>query len=185
MIHFLDIGANEGQTFDLYLRHHPELNGAKVWCFEPSPRHFSALIKKAEAYSDQYQITLCPFGLGNTCGPQVFYEHVDPLADSFFSKLQHAGVTYKAREASYSVQAAVVKPSDFIRVNTTAKDKVIIKIDAEGSEYAILEEMLEHPSCLRKIQRIMVEWHRVKNRYAVNLLEAYTWSKVPLEDWPY
>ena len=46
-LHFFDVGANVGQTFDDYLTKQPRFDGCHVWCFEPSPRHFVALCRKS------------------------------------------------------------------------------------------------------------------------------------------
>jgi FkbM family methyltransferase len=81
--HFFDVGANNGQTFQDYLAPGSHYDGWKVWCFEPSPRHWEQLIKTVNEYKTRFQIVLCPFGLSDTTDMAPFYEKGDPRGDSF------------------------------------------------------------------------------------------------------
>ena len=48
MKHFLDIGGNNGQTFDYLDTLDRSFKDHTFWVFEPSPRHFDSLLKKCK-----------------------------------------------------------------------------------------------------------------------------------------
>jgi FkbM family methyltransferase len=152
--HFFDIGANIGQSFDDFLIRTKDYDGWTVWCFEPSPRHFSGLLETAKKHAARYDIRICPFGMAEKGGFARFYEKLDPRGDSLLADFIVAN-----KESGYSVQIATASCSDLILNHTGPQDRVLVKLDCEGSEYGILNDLLECPAALAKISRILVEWH--------------------------
>jgi FkbM family methyltransferase len=184
--HFLDIGANIGQTFDWYLSKTPKYDGWHVWCFEPSPRHYEKLVGTKDRFKDRYKIKLCTFGLSDKNGISTFYEKADPLADSFLSELRRPNDQIIENKGD-TISVKTVTISNFIEYCTEPNDKIVIKLDCEGSEYSILLELLSNEQLLNRIEKIMVEWHRpVPPGVSIeDLKERFKLVKLPLEDWPY
>jgi FkbM family methyltransferase len=160
MIHFFDVGANVGQTFDDYLMRRPEFDGAEVWCFEPSPRHLPALMAKAAALANRYKIHVCPFGLRGRSDIATFFYKDDPRGDSFerFCRADHDQTNL---DPGFELYVATIAAGDFIEKFIPAGDQVILKLDCEGSEYALLAELLQNPGALSKIRDILVEFHSI------------------------
>src|SRR4051812_11169861 len=103
MQHFFDIGANTGQTFDDYLLKGDGFDGATIWCFEPSPRHTSALRTRCDfllTTGHNWRINVCPFGLLDYTGWKRLFEKQDPRGDSFFSELYLCGHYVPNQETS-------------------------------------------------------------------------------------
>ena len=164
MNHFFDIGANIGQTFDDYLSRTPDYDGWTVWCFEPSPRHLSQLRIKCEqmASTGRWKIKLCPFGVSDIAGTSRLYEKLDPRGDSLYDIHSVAGQF--VHNAEHGVD---------IRVNSTgivtllygisSSDEVVMKIDAEGSEYPIVKRIIhalrDFHEPIPKITKMLIEWH--------------------------
>jgi len=162
MIHFFDIGANIGQTFDDYLLQTAAFDGGTIWCFEPSPRHISALREKCEQMATaghHWRINICPFGLSDRTGWQRVFEKNDPRGDSFFSELYLNQHYIDNRETSVSSIGMVHNIGYFILSNILPPDRLTIKIDAEGSEFPILECLLLFPDIWPTIDCLLVEWH--------------------------
>jgi FkbM family methyltransferase len=160
--HFLDIGANIGQTFDWYLLPVHDYDGWHIWCFEPSPRNLPALIEKARELAGRYKITVCPFGIGGNHDATRIYETSNPVGDSFLKKYWAGEDESKNIETLHEIVAATVPLGQFILANTAPGDKVVLKLDCEGSEYAALKSLIAEPEALARCSRIMVEWHNTK-----------------------
>jgi FkbM family methyltransferase len=187
---FFDIGANIGSTFDRYLLKTQEFDGAHVFCFEPSPRSWPQLLIKAEEMSHRFKVTVCPFGLDGQWGAWPFYEQTISEGDTFIKD----SVAFTNEPAiplgvNYRMMAATMSLTYMIFTNTTPSDKVFLKLDCEGAEYAILKDLIYHEDALARCDRILVEWHNVlridfKAEEAM-LCKAFAAAGHPLENWPY
>lgn len=189
MKHFLDVGANNGSTFDRFLCKTQDFDGAKVWCFEPSPRSWATLSEKAHELGYRFDITLCPFGLGGETGVFPFYQQRESEGDTFIAQpLNFRGEKAVSLGCNYTLQVPMIAAADFIFSHTHADDEITLKLDCEGAEYAILDDLLAFSNVLGRFKRIMVEWHWVS---AINFvaqrqrLEKEFSKSVPLELWPY
>ena len=185
--HFFDIGANTGNTFDCYLNHQPQYYGWKVWCFEPSPRYITTLHNNIKNFKDKFDIVVCPFGMAKKTEPILFYEKMDPLADSFYtySNLYPINVNQ-----THQIISMTVSISEFISNFTKENDEIVLKIDCEGSEFDILEDILNNPNLINRIYTILVEWHpwycdmndEYKKRYD-NIVDSFIKLNKPIQSW--
>jgi FkbM family methyltransferase len=196
MNHFFDIGANIGQTFDKFLLKTNEYDGYKVWCFEPSPRNMAPLVEAAKRVTSwpqkdvhRFQVVVCPFGLWNKNGTFSFYEKSDALdvygrengeGDSFVESF------LTNNKAPYQIMATSVKFSDFVKDNTAPTDSLVVKIDCEGGEYGILEDIYSNPDVCSRIKKLIVEWHQTSEVYKKDdLMKKFGEMNLPLEEWPF
>lgn len=187
---FFDVGANVGQTFDWHLCITPDYDGWSIFCFEPSTRHIGPLRRKAKEMAARYDVTVCPFAFGNPARTQILFEKQDPEGDSLFPETYVNGKV-RNRTTSYRVAVAVLKLSRFIYDHTKQGAHIEIKLDAEGAEYEIVEDLLEHPDVLRRIWQMHIEWHRfsvdgVADRAReIHLMESLSNAGVPVKIWPH
>lgn len=184
MNHFIDGGANIGQTFDFLIKTN-QYDGWKIWCFEPSPRHFNELIKKASQYNTRYQIVICPFGLADKTEFVNFYEKINAEGDSFINSWNRNIST-----SGYGIMSAQIDIVKFVCDIIPNNDKVTIKLDVEGYEYNILERILQSKQALEKINDIMVEWHNIETGSGADggaksklLIQEYNNINKSLTDW--
>ena len=166
MKHFLDIGGNVGQTFDYLQTLERKFDDYKFWVFEPSPRHFAALIEKVKQYSKKYDICICPFGIGGITRTQLFFEKDDVMGDSFkfFTASDH--VVYNVNNG-YIIHNYIMSLSQWLEQYTNDESKVVLDIDSEGAEYETLHDLLIHQKYLSRITDIWVEWHHVPDQVQV------------------
>lgn len=160
MKHFFDIGGNAGQTFDYLATLPRDYRDHKFWVFEPSPRHFAKLLEKCRQMAHAYDICVCPFGIGGTTGIKQFREKDDPLGDSFMPWLASDHIVHDV-DNGYQVLSAVISLPEFILAQTSKNDRIVLDIDAEGSEYEILAALTTVPSAWSRVSEIMVEWHHI------------------------
>lgn len=185
MNHFFDIGANVGQTFDWLATQPHDYKDHLFWCFEPSPRHFAALIAKCrEQAAKGYRINLCPFGLADMSYVAKLYEKDDPQGDSFaeWTKSDHVPAN---RHGEYAVMGSMRSLSRFICEFTKPSDSIMLDIDAEGGEYAMLADLLANTDARLRVKRIMVEFHFVAGGDCrlrkQNFIDRFARKGLPLE----
>lgn len=165
MRHFFDIGSNIGQTFDDYLLKRHDYDGARVWCFEPSPRHVPALMEKAASVAGRFSVVVCPFGFRGQAGAIQFHQKDDPRGDSFERELASSWQTHNVATA-YELRAAALELGRFILENVPPSDTVTLKLDCEGSEYEILTALAENADAVARVDHFMVEWHTIGSPHA-------------------
>lgn len=122
---FLDVGANTGQTLAAVL----PLDFDRIVCFEPA----SACWPKLEAMADE-RVTVARYGLWNReC------EH-----DIFQPGSKGAGVWKKDNGRTDETEACQFRrASDWLSENTTPADTVYLKLNCEGAECDILDDLLD------------------------------------------
>jgi FkbM family methyltransferase len=75
---------------------------------------------------------------------------------TFYPDNQHGNIINEKNESGYLVQTEDINK---IMDRFTDYEKIILRIDVEGSEYLIVPIMLEHPN-IKKINELYIEWHR-------------------------
>jgi len=170
--HFFDVGANTGQTFGAYLSQLPEYNGWTVWCFEPSPRHFTALLNESKAFSDRYKIKVCPFGLADKTAACTIFEKTDPQGDSLSETLTMGYGIVPNEHHGYDVMATVYSAADFILSHTAPDDRIVLKLNCEGAEFPIIRNLLTSREALKRCSLLLVAWHMTEPNSEAHRLTA-------------
>jgi FkbM family methyltransferase len=184
MNHFYDVGAAGGEAFDSYLWRAP-FAGWAVWCFEPSPRKWPALVAKAETVAEKYQVHLCPFALGGTTETARLWEKTEWFGDSL-AECTASDHWTENLACAFEIRVPVVRISDFILQNTAPADRIVLKLDAEGAEFPILDDLLGCPAALARVSNILVEFHTVipsPPRTKETLSALFSTIGRPLEPW--
>jgi len=145
---FYDVGANIGLTILFYHIYNPDL---QIHAFEPNPDFFNLLEKNIKVNNIKNCI-LHQLAISNTIGEQRFYsikDSVQNLDSSLYLNLELPCITY-------TVQCD--------RITSFIKEPIsLIKIDVEGAEYDIFEDLLskENKAKLNFINEIILEAHHI------------------------
>lgn len=184
----------QGVAFPTYMKQEPSchpkypawlpIETRRQYCavgLEPNPRHWAGLQRKAERLKSAY-------GSNVTLGNSAF-SHEDGFAnfgidtihgDSVGSSLQltrHTtgkdgkrghGPTLAEQNTTLVRTVDAAKYLDAIG-DPTAAD-IVLKIDIEGSEYAVLQRLLHSGVLCRRVTDLFVEWHEQSTNMA-----AYRW----------
>ena len=128
---FLDVGAHVGETVEALLD--PKYRFDRIVCFEPTTSCQEALRR----FTDP-RIEIMPFGLANrTCELQIF--GAGTLAGSVFpDTIGTVEMDEQAPEVCRFVRA-----SDWFNENIHVGDTVFLKLNCEGSECDIIEDLLD------------------------------------------
>lgn len=138
---FLDVGANNGQSLVAAMA--PEFGFYRIHCFEPA----SACWPKLEALADP-RVRIEPFGLWNQNG----------CAPLFQPGSKGAGIYKKDTARTDTTEVCTfVSASDWMRENIDAGDVVYMKLNCEGAECDILDDLLDFGE-FDKVNFIMVDF---------------------------
>ncbi len=174
MKYFYDCGANIGQTFQWFLVP-GDFSQFHVVCFEPSPRNLTHLAMTCRSMVGQFaSVCVVPAALGRP-GLQRFYEGKTPMGDSLLAA--------RAGADSLTIEAPTISLAEYMDTHTTADDDVVIKLDVEGAEADVLEDLIDDGPVAR-VRRLLVEWHGTDPRQAV-LTDRYAAVGITLERWPF
>ena len=186
--HFLDVGANIGQTFDDFLNKTKDFDGHHVWCFEPSPRHVPDLMAVADKLSQRYKIHICPFGLSDQTTLAKFYQKDDGRGDSL-AQFLYSDHEAKNIEVGYELCVSVLSITDFLNFNTKPTDDVTIKLDCEGAEYGILSDLfINGGKLVERIEKVYLELHTTEYNHPKNaqpLIVGLERMGISFEQWKY
>jgi FkbM family methyltransferase len=144
----IDIGAHVGTFIDMYPH-------ATVHAFEPNPVNYDFLIDK---YKDNKNIHIVKAAVGNHDGKMKLFRYNDDeqngLANTGQSSLLLDNKNIN-QEKFWEVNC--VKLSTYLDMHNIGNVH-ILKIDTEGAEYEILEDLLR-PSIVNRFGHILYEDH--------------------------
>jgi len=138
---FLDVGANNGQTLMAALD--PAFRFDKIVCFEPVKICRKRIAKFVDA-----RVKIEPFGLWHRTSEQTLY-NPDTKGGSLWRK---DNVSDKGSEVCQFVRA-----SEWFAKHLTYSDTVYLKLNCEGAECDILDDLLD--SCeFEKVTYAMIDF---------------------------
>tara|TARA_Y100000992_G_C21168821_1_gene444818 strand:+ start:158 stop:901 length:744 start_codon:yes stop_codon:yes gene_type:complete len=152
-----DIGANEGQSIERYLK---TFDSPKIYAFEPNEDAFQILFEK---YSKNKNIILNNFAIGEKKGNKYLHYTIKSGNSSIF-KLNMNSYWIKNKALSFDVKPKnyvnkIKKTKIFSLDNYIKKEKInsidLLKIDTQGYEYNVL--MGSKNSLKKKIKNIELE----------------------------
>jgi len=126
---FLDIGAHNGHTVDAVAG----MDFDQIFSFEPMPEQFAELERR---FGHLPNVTLLPFGLSDVTGKRSLYGSNANLEASVYPP----GDTV---DESIVTRCHFVSASEWFEANLTDDDEVFAKINCEGSEVDILNDLVE------------------------------------------
>src|SRR6266850_3690274 len=139
----LDVGANTGQTARAALNNRYSFD--RIVCFEPAHPCWTEI----ERIEDP-RVELCKFGLWNANGQHTLY-NPGSLSGSLF--LDTTGIGTPVDKITIELQRA----SDWFGSNIFADDTVFMKLNCEGSECDIVEDLLDSGR-LQNVYSVMIDF---------------------------
>lgn len=147
---FLDVGSNIGQTIESLFEQSHGFGGAfckyefdRIYSFEP----VSELHQNLAAKFVDPRIVLLPMGLWKeTCDKPLFSPGSE--GGSIFADKRNV-------DSGFSAMCSFVRASDWFRDNLGDADEVYVKLNVEGSEVDIIEDLLASGE-FRKIKSLGV-----------------------------
>lgn len=163
---FLDVGANTGQS--LIAAMEPEFGFDRLVCFEP----VKSCLPKIKAIADK-RVRIEPFGLWNKDGEQAVFQPGS----------KGAGIWKKDNGRSDETEVCrFVRASTWMHSNIGAGDQVFLKLNCEGAECDILDDLLDSGE-FDKVAFLMVDFD-VRKIAAMRHRQAETQSRLAVYPFP-
>ena len=140
---FLDVGSHFGDTLDEVIKEDHKFD--KIYAFEPSTHCFD----KLEKYKNDI-VTINNFGLSHHSGDTNLYDTGTGAASIYEDKcdLVDKNVVEKIK---------LVEASKWISENISPEDTIYLKLNCEGSECDIIENLLKN-GVYDMIDHIMIDF---------------------------
>jgi len=137
---FVDVGAHVGESLNAV--RDPKFGFGRIYCFEPASACWPAL----EAVADP-RVTICRFGLWNRTEERPLYDAGGIGASMFADKFRTARAGEPAR---------FVRATDWFREHLRPDDEVFLKLNCEGAEVDIVEDLLDSGE-LARVRSAMID----------------------------
>jgi FkbM family methyltransferase len=172
---FVDCGGHDGCSIRMFNDVFNNAGKYEKYSFEPNPK-----FKKHYLNLDT---TLMPYAVHNYTGVCNFYIQTSSVS---------AGSTVEKRKTNLSkwkqIEVECVRLSDFIKNNFEFSDNIILKLDIEGLEYDVLEDLI-NTNVIDFIKELYVEFHyhslnitNIKKRH-FSLLDKLSHLNVQVKEW--
>lgn len=167
---FLDCGGHDGSSVRKFRgTRDPD---CEIVTFEPNPRY-------APCYQGLERHRLIAAAVWTEDGTRDFY--LDPVDGDGSSLLRDKRTG--ALDRDHPIQIATVDLSAWIGQQG---DDVILKLDVEGAEYAVIDKMLSDGTA-RYVRELLIEWHWAKVGVSEvahkALLERWEATGIPISYW--
>ena len=175
---FIDCGSNIGQGFNMFKNFFP-LKYFDYVLIEPNPNCLKHLkkIKKELELTEKNKIDIINKAASSKNGITKFFglneDERGILSDGGSILKEHNSSSYDAIE-NKAIEVETFSLSDFIKSKSLEYDTIILKLDIEGAEYEVIENLLFNKIHL-KLNIIYNEFHSdymdYDNKKKYNILE--------------
>ncbi|WP_207477534.1 FkbM family methyltransferase [Arenibaculum pallidiluteum] len=151
---FIDLGANHGVVTEKFGREHPDF---ELFTFEPN----QALRNDIAAVAQKLGRNIVHHSAAAWIrdGQISFFQSNEDVASTIVSgKREHPQYGFSQIDYSKHVTVPCVDISRWIVSAFTANDFIVLKMDIEGAEYAVLTKMIFDGS-LGMVRELICEWH--------------------------
>ena len=142
---FLDVGGHTGQTVDEVAR--PKYGFRTIFSFEPMPLQYRHLLR---AYRTYENVQVMDYGLGDSTRTTTVYGANEICESSIYADKNDVSTLRQT-------ECAIVDASNWFQRNIDNEDTVIMKINAEGSEIPIMNNLIDSGE-IHKIDNVMLDF---------------------------
>jgi FkbM family methyltransferase len=161
---FLDVGAYKGDTARAVLNH--GYNFDRIYCFEPNP-NFAKSIREL----NNPKIEVREFGLWKDNVVKKLFSSNKPSASIFNDRFT---------EDVEKMDIKLIKASDWFKENIKKEDEVFLKLNCEGAECDIIEDIIDAGEG-NKVKALMIDYD-VRKIDSQKHREAETRDKIKRSD---
>lgn len=164
--YFFDCGTHMFQGFQEFVKNHNIDSSWNCYCFEANPITYEESKKVYEDLKSNYTITHLNNAISNQsgnvsikCSKVKSWGHqveIGTFADQASNILENPQEWWNGEYEEHEVKS--IDFSSLLKETVTKEDYVLIKMDIEGSEFSVLDKMIEDNS-IELIDEIYVEFH--------------------------
>lgn len=153
---FLDCGTHMGEGLNKFAEQYNMDEKWEIYSFEPNTFLWKEHVSQ-NTYDNVHYLNKAIYINNESIVFNIAYPNTD--ASSIYKK--HIGKNYHG-----SIEVECLDLSTFILDNFSKDDFIVIKMDIEGAEYAVLRKMIEDKS-MNYINDLYVEFHSHKDEHAI------------------
>lgn len=142
---FLDVGGSTGQTLEEVVK--PRYKFRTIYSFEPMPTEFDILVRD---YNSNQRVVLCDYGLNDVTA------EMDMYGDNSFLGASNIP-NHFSEDQSIVTRCSFIEASSFFRRHLTFNDVVVMKLNCEGGEVAILNNLIDSGE-IWKLTNVMIDF---------------------------
>lgn len=146
---FLDVGSHRGQTLKEVIK--PCYRFDIIHCFDPMPREFQYLIKKYKKRRSCEKVIFHNKGLLDQTKELIIHGSNKDMGATIFDSKPHLN------GKEINTVCMFQRVSDFFKQNIKENDLVLMKLNVEGSECIIMNDLLDTKECF-KIDNVMIDF---------------------------
>lgn len=178
---FLDCGGNNGSSVRKFRREFDSSLRFDIYTFEPNRAYESD-------YASFDRHTLIQSAVSDADGTAEFYlDREDGDGSTLFrDKLTKDTGGYGTLDIAHPELVTTVDLSRWIGDELRPSDYIVLKLDVEGAEYAVLEKMASDGT-LDRIRHLFVEWHwrkiGISESQHIHALSLVTKRRIQVLEW--
>ena len=190
---FIDCGSNLGQGFTFFEQYFP-LKTFDYILVEPNPFCEEELIKKMNQKKQEGSVDLITKAASSSEGTTEFYGLVEgnrgKTTEAASILKEHVSAWYNHSDKD-AITVDTFSLADFITTKASFYKIIVLKMDIEGAEYDVLDDLLKK-GVHKKISTIFTEFHSqymtepdktiYENREKV-IIQSFNKDKIPFHLW--
>lgn len=145
---FIDAGAFNGDTVQLFRQKYPGAEEFDIFCFEPNPAFAQNFARE--------DVSFFPKAVWVEDGPQKFYLAENPIGSTLLKEKKTGRINVRN-----PITVDCVDLNRWIIETFSPEDFIVLKMDIEGAEYQVLRKMLDEGS-IKYVKALYVDWHAKK-----------------------
>lgn len=150
---YIDLGANNGETIKHWLSVFDKQREFDIYAFEPNP----CFEKDLKALNVNVHMEAAWINNGTM---ELFLDESKNADGSSFDKFKTSGQMSKE-----PIMVPCIDFSEWLRDNFILEDYVVLKMNIEGAEYPILEDLFVDDTIVL-VDKLFVWWHYISYHYS-------------------
>jgi len=146
---FLDVGGHVGQTLNEVISGKYDFD--EIYCFEPMPREYATLLERFKNHIAKGKLKVVNYGLLDKTETRKIYGTNNDMGASIYQE------KYDLDNRSIETLCSFVEATIFFKEHILEDDLVTVKLNCEGSEILILENLLNSKEIF-KIGNVMIDF---------------------------
>lgn len=142
---FVDVGSHIGQTLEEVVK--PRWGFDKILALEPMKNEFNEIVKR---FSHDKRVEFFNFGLLDHEGEEILYGDNTHMEASIYAE-------HKMANPEFTSVCSFVSATSFLKEHTEPEDSVVMKLNCEGSEVIILNDLLRSGH-IHSLRNIMIDF---------------------------
>ena len=154
---FLDLGAHVGESIEAFMKYWEDADEFEILSLEPSayPKIVKSLMETQEKYAN---VLYTQTAAWTHTGTVKFYDTGNEDSSILKEKCPYS---YQDGKPFIPREVSCIDISEAIRKEFSKDDYIIVKMDIEGGEYAVLEKMV-NDGTMEYIDKLYCELHGSK-----------------------